>query len=139
MSKKRWLLASVVATVFFIAYEWILHGFILRGYYEVTSAVWRSPETMARLLPMGWLATAIFALVLVQIYHRGHEGKGSGVAEGARFGILLGLLTTIPMSVWTYISHPIPAMLAVWWFVMGMVEMIVAGMIIGAIYRKPAS
>jgi hypothetical protein len=136
MNKKRWLLASAVVLVFFIVFEYICHGILMANLYRATASLWRPTAQMQQMLPLGWLATLIFSLIMVYIYHRGYEGTGTRIGEGLRFGFLIGLFTTVPMIAWSYVSQPIPPAIIGWWALIGMVEMIVAGGIIGLIYRR---
>ena len=136
MNKTRWVVASIVVAVVVTAIESVFHGFLLRGIYEATAAIWRPYADMARLTPYGWVSTLITSFILVYIYHKGYEGKGSALAEGLRFGLIIGLFTAIPMSVWSYITIPMPLRLSCYWFCIGMLDMLVAGALIGLIYKK---
>jgi hypothetical protein len=138
MNKCRWIAASVVAAVAMTVMDSILHGVLLKGIYVATAALWRPEAEMLKLLPVGMLSTLFLCLILVYIYHRGYEGAGSGLAEGLRFGFWIGLFMGVPGCVWAYITVPIPLNLAVFWFVGSLVEFLVAGMLIGLIY-KPTS
>jgi hypothetical protein len=139
MNKKRWVLASIVVAVVVTVMEWVFHSVLLSGAYQATASIWRPYADMTRLTPYGWLATLFVSFVLVYIYHKGYEGKGSPIGEGLRFGLWIGLLTAVPMAVWSYVTIPMPFVLAFWWFVIAMVNMLVAGAFIGGIYRKTAA
>jgi hypothetical protein len=138
MNKTRWVVASIVVAVIVIVMESIFHGVFLKGIYEATAAIWRPYAEMSKLTPYGWISTLITSFILVYIYHRGYEGKGSALAEGLRFGFVIGLFTAVPMAVWSYIIIPMPFNLACYWFGIGMADMIVAGALIGLIYKKAA-
>lgn len=136
MDKKRWVLTTVVVAVAVTILEAIFHGVCLKETYAETASIWRPMADMNRLMPLGWLSTLITSFILVYIFHRGYEGKEPRIAEGLRFGLMIGLFTAIPMSVWTYIMWPVSLFLAASWFVIAMINMLVAGMIIGVMYRK---
>lgn len=40
--------------------------------------------------PVGIIVTLLFLFLLMQVYLKGHEGKG--ITEGIRFGLLMGLV-----------------------------------------------
>ena len=40
------------------------------------------------------------------------------------------------MAGWSYIAMPVPFQLALYWFLMGMVEFLIVGGVIGLIYKK---
>lgn len=136
MNKKRWVLTAVVVTVVITILEAIFHGVFLKETYAATASIWRPMMEMNRLMPLGWLSTLITSFIVVYIFHRGYEGKGSQLTEGLRFGLMMGLFTSIPMSVWTYIMWPVSLFLAVAWFVIAMIDMLVAGIIIGMMYKR---
>ncbi|MBI1909833.1 MAG: hypothetical protein HYS22_06660 [Deltaproteobacteria bacterium] len=136
MDKKRWGLTAVIVAVVVTMLEAIFHGLFLKETYATTASIWRPMTDMNRLMPLGWFSTLITSFIVVYIFHRGYEGKRSPLAEGLRFGLTIGLLTAIPMSVWTYIMWPVSLFLAVAWFVIAMIDMLVAGMIIGVMYKR---
>ena len=41
MNNKRWLQASVAVAVVLFVLEFIIHGLLLQGIYQQTTAVWR--------------------------------------------------------------------------------------------------
>ena len=63
---------------------------------------------------------------------------GGGVAAGIRLGIMLEILA-IGARMMMYAVQPLPAKLIVYWSVGGLIEMIVTGAIVGAIYKPTAS
>lgn len=46
--------------------------------------------TSVVLNPIGIIVTLLFLFLLMQVYLKGHEGKG--ITEGIRFGLLMGLI-----------------------------------------------
>ena len=58
---------------------------------------------------------------------------------GVRFGFLIGLFFTIPMSYNWYVILPIPYHLALRWFLFGMGEIIIAGIIVALLYKPLAT
>lgn len=136
MDKKRWVLTAVVVAVAVSILDMVYQGGVLGRMYAATAHMWRTQQQMGEMLPYGLLTTLIASFVLVYIYHRGYEGKGSRIAEGIRFGLIIGLLTAFPMAVWTYVVMPIPLAMAAGWFGIGMLEMLLAGAIIGAMYKR---
>ncbi len=132
MDKKRWVLTAVVVL------DMIYQGGVLGRMYAATAYMWRTQQQMGELMPYGLITTLVASFILVYIYHRGYEGKRNRIEEGVRFGLIIGLLTAFPMAVWTYIIMPIPLAMAAGWFGIGMLEMLVAGAIIGAMYKRTA-
>ena len=77
------------------------------------------------------LGQAVIALAFVLIYASGFAGGGIGA--GIRLGIMLELLA-IGARMMIYAVQPFTAKLIVLWSVGGLIEMIITGAIVGAIY-----
>lgn len=137
MNKKRFFLASLVVFVIIAVLEYVFHNICLARLYADTANLWRPMPAMMKLVPYGYGINLIFALLFTYIYIKGYEAKGSGLGEGLRFGLIIGVFVSLPMAGWSYISMPIPFMLGIYWFIMGLVKYLVAGAAVGLIYKKP--
>ena len=131
MNKQRYLLASLAVLVFVFIYEWSFHGGLLKGIYEQTAHLWRSKNDCH--MPVIIAAQLIFSFVFSFIFLKGYENKG--IMEGVRYGALIGLLA-IPSNLVYYAVMPLPVQLVVLWCVGGLVEMILAGAILAAVYKR---
>lgn len=129
------MIAAAVSFIAITVLEALFHEFVLGSAYQATASLWRTQTEMQQLLPLGWITNFIVSMLLVYIYHRGYEGKGCNYCEGLRFGLLIGLFVSLPMAVWSYITIPMPTTIAIGWFIIGMIDMLIAGVIIGGIYR----
>src|SRR5262249_17518083 len=101
-------------------------------------AVYRSQDAMKSVFPAGMAATLLAMLVLAVIYAMLYQG-GSGVAEGARFGALIGVFAVCAFVVHNYVNLNIGLRLTIGQAAAYLVQWVIAGIIIGAIYRPPAS
>jgi len=136
MNTKRFALASVAGFVVFAILDGIVNGILLADLYQQTSSVWRPQDQIQGNLWLMWLGYLIFAPVFVLIYTKGYEANKEGLGQGVRFGRLVGILLFAPQSLGWYAVLPIPAILAFWWFLSGMVEAVAAGAAVGLIYRQ---
>jgi hypothetical protein len=138
MDTKKWLVASVAAFVALFVMDWILHGSILAGAYEATKdkGYWLSQEMMHHRAWAIWVGQLVFAGMFALIYAKGCEGK-PGLGEGFRYGLYVGFLTAVPRFFIGYAVFPYPANIAVVWLVAGVIESIILGLIVGALYKKP--
>ena len=135
MNIKKWMLASV-ATFFVIAIlEMIIHGKLLESLYMQTSSVWRRPAEMEQMTWAMWLAYFIIAPVFALIYTYGYQKKKDALGQGLRYGLYMGLLLSAPFLIW-YAVLPIPGKMAVFWFLGGIVEYVVAGVAVAMVYRN---
>ncbi len=129
----RFWLAVVVVFVLFMIVDMIVHVGILSGAYEATKEIWRAEEEMNSMMWMMWLGTLVYSFFFVVVFGKGYEGKGTG--EGLRYGVFIGLMFSVPMALGSYGSFPITAGIAWSWFLGGMVENILGGLLVAAIYR----
>ena len=136
MNVARGALSAIAVFVFIFIYEWLFHGQFLMADYTATAALWRGQAEM--MANMGWLSLgqALFAVLFAVIFTKGYEGRG--VAEGIRYGFLIGLLLTGPTLV-RYAVEPIPATLAIKWILGGLIEAIGSGIVAALVYRPAKS
>jgi hypothetical protein len=82
-----------------------------------------------------FVTSAFFGFFFCYVFARGYEGKG--LAEGARYGAIIGLFFGISNSYDSYVIYPIPYALALKWFLSTLAYCVVSGIIAAAVY-KPA-
>jgi hypothetical protein len=99
-------------------------------------AVYRSHEGQMSHLPIGMAAILLSILVLTVLYARLYRG-GSGLAEGATFGALIGLFAIGSFVLHNYANLNIGLRLTTISALAYFVEWCVVGIVIGLIY-KPA-
>ena len=92
------------------------------GLYTQTASVWRPCDPAHSKMWMMLLGQLFFAKVFTYIYAKGYEPGKPGLAQGLRYGFLIGLLISIPyVSVW-YVVLPVPFKLALGWVAAGMAD-----------------
>ena len=136
MNKNRYFLATLAVFVATFVLDIVINNVILAKLYLATASLWRPMEEMQRLIPWSFLVYVVTALVFTYMYAKGYEGKPSRIGEGMRFGLLIGLLTSLPMAVMCYITMPIPSALAWGGFLTGMGEFALLGIVAGLVYHK---
>ena len=136
MNVKKWLVASIVAFVALVVMAWLVHGAILGDAYKAKPELWASESTMKSNMWSLYLGYLVLAGMLALIYAKGCEGK-PGLGEGFRYGLYIGFLTAVPRFFIGYAVFPYPANIAVTWLVAGIVESVILGLIVGALYKKP--
>jgi hypothetical protein len=131
MNIKRFIIASIAVYIVFQVMDLIIHGIILSETYKSLSSTWR-PDMMS-LMWIFYAAGLVTAFLFVYIFIKGYEDKG--LLEGLRYGIIIGLFMNVIGMFGQYVMYPIPFSLSVQWFVFGMIEFAVAGIVAAAIYR----
>ena len=132
---KRFILAFIAAFIFIFLWGWLYNGVLLKDVFAEAQSLFRRREEMMGLFHWIIIGQAGLALAFVMIYASGFVG--GGIAAGVRLGIMLEILA-IGARCAIYATQPFPAKLLVLISVGGFIEMIVTGVIVGAIY-KPAS
>lgn len=128
----KMLLAVLIGFAYIFAYEFVLHGILLKPEYEATASLWRTPEEMKALFPMMLGFQFLMSAALFCIFMCGFEKSLKG---GLTFGVKLGILCGLGMS-YSYIWTPIPALLAVQWFLGNFVKVLGLGLIFGFLASK---
>src|SRR6266566_2319964 len=130
---KRFVIAFVAAFIFIFFWGWLYNGVLLKDVLAQAQSLFRPREEMMGLFY--WLAVgeAGLALSFVMIYASGFAG--GGIAAGVRLGIMLEILAVSARCA-IYATQPFPAKLLVLVSIGGFVEMIVIGVIVGAIYNR---
>lgn len=136
MNKKA-LIGAGVVWVAMALMGFLIHEVLLSSTYQTESMLhlWRSPEEMK--LGIIFLSNAIVAYFLSLVFTKGYEGKGIG--EGVRFGMFMGLIVATPMAYATYATMPITYSLALQWFMYGIIEYVVYGVILAAVHGPKAA
>lgn len=96
--------------------------------------VFRRKEEMMKVMPVGLLSSFMAILVVAIIFAMVHHG-GSGIAEGARFGVLIGIFVVCGFVLHNYVNLNIGMKLALGQAAAYFVQWVVVGIVIGLIYR----
>jgi hypothetical protein len=133
---KRFFLAFIAAYIFLFLWGWLLNGVLLKDIYAQTPNLWRPQTEMMSLFHWILIGQALIVFAFVMIYVSGFAG--GGVIAGVRLGILLEI-AAIGMRLGFYAVQPIPGKLILYGSMGGLIEMIIVGAIVGAIYKPAAT
>ncbi len=131
MNVKRFIIASIVIVVLFIATDFLIHAVLLGPVYMALENLWR--PNMEKLMWIMNVGKLLFSFLFVYIFIKGYENKG--ILEGIRFGIIMGLLMHGLGSTAQYVVYPVPGSLALKWFIFGMIQYIIFGIAVSLIYK----
>jgi hypothetical protein len=106
----------------------------LANEYRQFPAVYRTPESMKRVAPLGMLAMLLAMIALAAVYALTYQ-PGNAVGAGARFGALIGVFALGSFVIHNYVNLNISLRLTVGQAIAYFVQWIVAGIVISAIYR----
>lgn len=133
MNIKRFFLAAVVLFIFMFVYESFVHGYLLMSLYEKTPNIWRNYPQMKAYLLFNYGIMALLSLWITFIFAK--IFSSSGWKNGLRFGFYLGIFSGL-QAAGAYYYLPISWILAMAWFVFGVIESTLGGMLVGIFYRE---
>jgi len=99
--------------------------------------VFRPKEEMMTVMPIGFVASIIAILVVAIIFAMTHP-RGSGIAEGARLGVLIGIFAACNVA-HNYSNLNIGMKLALGQAAAYFVQWTITGIVIGFIYNLLAT
>jgi hypothetical protein len=134
----RIALATLGATVVYFVLGGLLFATSpLANEFRKFPAVYRTPDDMKGVIPIGILGMLLSIAALAVIYAMIYRG-GSGLAEGAHFGALIGLFAIGSFVIHNYVNLNIGLKLTVGQAIAYFIQWTIAGIVIGLIYRPPA-
>jgi len=135
MNLKRFFAASLVIYVIVQAMDFVVNEVFMKSAMESLKDLWR-PDMMSRMWVM-YLVGAVAALLFTYIFIKGREGKG--ISEGVRFGIIIWLFVNVPMGASMWVMLPIPYMTIARGLLFGLLETLIAGILVAVIYKPLAA
>ncbi len=134
MNWKQFVIAVIVGFVALGVMDFIVNVVLLADAYEsLMGTVFRSEVDMNSKMWAFYLGEFIFVLLFVWVYSYGLKGKG--IMEGLRYGLYIGLMLWVLSSLAMWAMFPVTAWLAWMWIIFGVIEMVILGLIVGAIYK----
>ena len=131
----RIALAGLGATVAYFALGFLLFAVLpLADEVRQFAAVYRPEESMMRVAPIGMAAMLLAMLALAALYAFAFR-DGFSVAEGMRFGILVGVFAAGSFVLHNYVSLNIGLRLALLQAVAYFIQVLGSGVVIALIYR----
>jgi hypothetical protein len=132
MNKKVWL-GFIVVFITFEILEYIVYGLILGSAFN-SLTVWR-PDMSSKL----WIMHVVLvfsSFFFTFIFSKGYENKG--IMEGVRYGFYIGVWMSLGMAYGTYAMVDIPYSLTLEWFISGVIEFIIGGIVLALVFRPKA-
>ncbi len=140
MNYSRLGLAALGGTVTYFAFGFLVLWLVpvLINESRKYPAVYRAQEEMKTVMPIVVVATFIAILVVAIIFAMIHQGE-SGPAEGARFGVLIGIFAVCAFVLHNYVSLNIGLKLTLGQAVAHFFQWTIVGIVISLIYKPLAT
>lgn len=128
---KKTVLAIVAVFLVFSVLDFIIHGVLLKSAYQATAHLWR-PESEMNMLLMSFV-TLLFSIGFVLIYSLLVNPKS--MSASLKYGLIFGAASAVSMGLGSYGYMPIPLSLGMYWLIATLLEIIIAGAVVGLIVR----
>ncbi|NOX38292.1 MAG: hypothetical protein GXO78_12240 [Calditrichaeota bacterium] len=131
---KKYVVSVIAIFVVWSVLDYIIHSLILSPIYAQTAQLWRPMGEMK--MGLMYLVTILSAIFFVGIWAFLIPQKD--LTNGLKYGLLFGLAFGISMGYGTYSFMPIPYALAIGWFLGTVLELLVAGALLGVLFKADA-
>ncbi|MCZ7658070.1 MAG: hypothetical protein M5U07_09520 [Xanthobacteraceae bacterium] len=133
MDRTFWL-ATLCAFVTSVVLAFVFHGLILAPDYALLPGVYRGPQFRPGLFSLLLLGQLVMAGAMVGIYRYGREAR-PWLAQGARFGLLVALVSVVPCYLIGYAVTNVPAALAIKQILLEALRTVAMGIAVAGIHR----
>jgi len=138
MNFTRILLAAVGAFAAYFVFGGLTFVLLpsLKTEFLKYPAIYRDHDSIMKVMPIG-MATMFVAMVALSVLYAMLYKAGSGVQQGAVFGVLIAIFVACAFVIHNYVNLNIGWRLTTQQIIAYSIEWIVVGIVIGLIY-KPA-
>ena len=136
MTMRRIAVPALVAWLVDSVYGYVVFGVMLNADFARYPGVFRSFDAVSSMLPLMFVSSLIGFVAIAYIFAKGHEG-GPGIKEGFWFGVVFASFGVFGVSLPSYVIYNIGPELAFKSTIAGFIEMMIAGLVLGLVY-KPA-
>jgi hypothetical protein len=131
LKKTIWAIIAVFVVWSFL--DFLIHGVLLKSSYQATANLWRPEDEM--IMSVMSVVTLVFSACFVTLYS--HLINPKTLAAGVKYGLIFGLATGASMGFGSYCYMPIPISLAISWFFASLIELTIAGVVVGLMVAPP--
>jgi hypothetical protein len=137
MNYARLIMSAVAATIVYYVVGSLI-GALFAGYYSEYATVFRPRAMIVGYIPIGFAGTLVAMAALTAIFALGYRGRYT-IAEGARFGLLVGVFVLCSYIVHDYVILNIGPDLALAQAAAELPSWTLTGVVIGWLYRPRVS
>ena len=133
MNTKRLLIAVAAAFAFVFVTDFLIHGVWLRPDYAASHSLWRPDPEMESHIPWMMAGQFLAAASFVILWAIGCAERGT-VGGACLYGLLMGLFFQADTLI-LYAVMPLPPELAAKWFVSGLIQTVLLGVVTKFVYK----
>jgi hypothetical protein len=118
--------AAAGAWCAYLVVDFLANGVLLASYWRASEAYWRPPQELFRLIPLAYIAFAIYCSAATFLLIRLH-GSRPALMTGLRFGATAGLVFGLISTLGGYSVFRMPASALIVWPASAVAESAAAG------------
>jgi hypothetical protein len=135
---KQFLISVVVLFIASMAFDFTVHGVLLKADYESQPALMRKEADAQRHFPAMLLAHVFAAVGITAIYRRGREAGKPWLGQGVRFGVWFAIAACVPGFLIYYSVQPVGLSVAIKQICFGGIATVLLGIIAAGLNKQPA-
>ena len=136
MNKRFWIALAACYVVGQVL-GYLINQVLLAGTYASLASVWRPMDELQSRIWVFMVTSFIAIFLFCYVFTKNYENKG--LAEGLRYGALMGVLLAVPPAYDQFVIYPIPYSLALTWALSGIAYWLILGALLALIYRRDAA
>lgn len=137
MNYLRLALAAIAALMVFFAWGFLTEGWLLRNDFAPSAALYRTSDVQMKYMPLG-LVSVLVALLAAVVLYAGWCGATSGAMRGLQFGVIMGVFVACIHPISNLITMNMDAKLGLEIAASNTLGWVLAGMVIGLVYKPLA-
>jgi hypothetical protein len=137
MNYPRLVLAAVAALIVFFAWGFLTEGWLIRKDFAASAALYRSIGPANEVHAFGLASVLVALLAAVVIYARWCDAT-SGAASGLQFGLLMGVFVACIHAISNLITMNMDVKLGLELAASNAIGWVLAGLVIGLVYKPLA-
>jgi hypothetical protein len=138
MNYQRLVLAAIAALITFFAWGFLTEGWLIRKDFVASAALYRTSDLQMKYMPLGLASVLVALLAAVAIYAR-WCGATSGAASGLQFGFLMGVFVACIHPISNLVTMNMDVKLGLEIAISNAIGWILAGLVIGLVYKPSTS
>jgi hypothetical protein len=125
---RQFIISGVVLFILVTLFGFFVHAILLQADYAQLPNLMRPEDEAMGLMHFQLLAHLLIAIGLTWIYRMGHDPAKGWAGQGARFGIAVALVSSIPFFLIYYVVVPFPESLVVKQILFETPSLVIVGM-----------
>ena len=135
---KRKLVGGLVLAVLYCAMDMFFHHVCMGSFYERTMNLWRPMEETRGLMGFAYVGYLLFGFIFYCVYGFGFEADKAKWIQGLKYGIIVAVLIKGAGGLLMFPFVPYPGKLIFDWFLIGLVEYALLGIVTGLLFKPKA-